>query len=565
MKKMVSLALVLIMLLAALPALAIDQHEPGYYEEQIQLLVDNLQPWYEKTYGEGALVQPFEEPVKVRIVNYYDATLETNMATWNEWWGETLEKNRFSEAIKRALNIDIEYMWLKNGTTDYATQLRLEIAAGNLPDMFLVTNQTDLLQLAESDLIRPVDDVIDKSFTSHMKEVINSDGGMLLEMATYDGKVYGIPQNISDTDTFSYIWLRKDWMDKLGLEAPKTMQDLKNLMVAFKEANLDGVEQTYGLLMDNSLYYATRGLFAGFKSYPEFWVKEDDKIVWGGTQKTTKNALVFLNELYNEGFIDPEFITQTNTDAQALLWNKQTGITYAGHWLPHALQTNLYDKDNTIDWVCVALPSDDGEAVEQYLTPNKRGWIAINKEYEHPEVAGMITALCDFNIRSGITSGTWWFSQDGAQGLQPFQSSVSSWDNYNTWKNLLECYDSGDESVLRGKAITYWSNLTTSAQIWAWEHMFGNGEFTPMRVLADAIDNDRIHYDAFLGAQSELMIDRWSTIKDEQLKAFTKIIIGEVGVEEGFDAWLKTFDSMGGTTITEEVNEWYASFVARAK
>ena len=208
--------------------------------------------------------------------------------------------------------------------------------------------------------------------------------------------------------------------------------------------------------------------------------------------------------------------------------------------------------------MCVALPSIDGEPVEQYLTPNKRGWIAINKEYEHPEVAGMIAALCDFSFVSGITNGTWWMSQDSAQELQPFQGSVSSWDNYNTWLNLLECYETGDESVLRGKAITYWSNLTTSSQIWAWEHMFGTGEYTPMRVLADAIDNDRIHYDAFLGAQSELMIDRWSTIKDEQLKAFTKIIIGEISVEDGFAAWLNTFDSMGGTEITAEVNAWYA-------
>ena len=29
-------------------------------------------------------------------------------------------------------------------------------------------------------------------------------------------------------------------------------------------------------------------------------------------------------------------------------------------------------------------------------------------------------------------------------------------------------------------------------------------------------------------------------------------------MEEGFADWLKTFDSMGGTQITRDVNEWYA-------
>ena len=55
------------------------------------------------------------------------------------------------------------------------------------------------------------------------------------------------------------------------------------------------------------------------------------------------------------------------------------------------------------------------------------------------------------------------------------------------------------------------------------------------------------------------MQDHWSTIKDEQLIAFTKIIIGEVPVEEGFNAWLSSFSAMGGDRITEEVNEWYAA------
>ena len=151
--------------------------------------------------------------------------------------------------------------------------------------------------------------------------------------------------------------------------------------------------------------------------------------------------------------------------------------------------------------------------------------------------------------QGGICDGTWWFSNDSAQNLEPFQASVSSWDNYNTYLNLLECYDAGGEhlrSACQGCA-TYWNNLTTGNSIWNWEHMFGNGPYTPMVVLRDAIENDRIRYDGFLGAQNEFMQDRWTTIKDEQLTAFTKIIIGEVGVDEGFDNWLKTFDSMGGT------------------
>lgn len=559
MKKLLTMALALCLMLVAVSAFAIDQHEPEFYEEQIQLLADTMQNWYEENYDEGELVAPYDEPVEVNIVNYYNSTLETNMATWNEWWGETLEDNRYTEAIERALNIKVNYDWLKNDADNgYVTQLRLAITAGEIPDMFIVTNQNDLIQLAESGLIMPVDEVVEKYFTTKDKEIQSSDGGMLYEMAMYDGQCYGIPCNVSDTDTFSYIWLRKDWMDKLGLEAPKTMEELKNIMVAFKNADFNGKGNGYGMLIDSTLYYSTRGLFAGYGAYPEFWVKDGENIVWGGTQESVKGALKFLNELYTEGLLDPEFITQKNNDALSLMLNGQTGVIYAGHWVAHNLQT-LHDQDPESEWICVDLPSLDGSPVTQYLTPVKRGWIVINKDYEHPEVAAKIRALCTFASQGGVVDGTWWFSNDQAQVIEPFQASVSSWDNYNTYLNLMECYAAGgDTSVLKGKAITYWGNLQSSSK-WAWEHMFGNGEYTPMKVLGRAIESDRIIYDSFLGAQSTYMQDRWTTIKDEQLTAFTKMIIGEVDIDEGFDAWLKTFDSMGGTKITEEVNEWYAN------
>ena len=560
MKRILTLALALCLSLILVTALAVDQHDKDYFDTQVQLLADNLQKFYEENYGEGDLVAPYDEPVEVTIVNYYNTNLETNMATWTDWWGETLENNRYVAAAEKALNIKIKYLWLKNDADKgYEKQLRLAITAGEIPDMFIVTNQNDLVQLAESGLIMPVDDVVDKYFTTWDKEIQSSDGGKLYEMAMYDGQCYGIPCNISDTDTFSYIWLRKDWMEKLNLEAPKTMDDLRNIMLAFKEAKLGGSENTYGMVIDKDLYYSTRGLFAGFGAYPEFWVEDENGgLVWGGTQENVKKALTYLNGLYNDGLLDKEFITQSNTDAKALMFNSQAGILYAGHWLAHDLQ-KLHDNDPASDWICVALPSETGAPVEQYLTPVKRGWIVINESYEHPEVAAKIRALCTFAAQGGICDGTWWFSNDQAQALEPFQASVSSWDNYNTYLNLLECYDKGgDTSVLRAKAITYWNNLTSGSSIWAWEHMFGNGETTPMVVLRDAIENERIHYDGFLGAQNEFMQDRWSVIKDEQLTAFTKIIIGEVGVEEGFADWLKTFDSMGGTQITRDVNEWYA-------
>ena len=92
--------------------------------------------------------------------------------------------------------------------------------------------------------------------------------------------------------------------------------------------------------------------------------------------------------------------------------------------------------------------------------------------------------------------------------------------------------------------------------------MFGDAskqDGIAMSVMKEAYDAGKIIYEPYQGVQSTYMQDHWSTIRDEQLIAFTKIIIGEVPLDEGFDAWRASFSAMGGDKITEEVNEWYAA------
>ena len=48
-----------------------------------------------------------------------------------------------------------------------------------------------------------------------------------------------------------FLWLRQDWMDELGLEAPKTIDDLKGIMDAFMEKVGDGA---VGMALCNDLY-----------------------------------------------------------------------------------------------------------------------------------------------------------------------------------------------------------------------------------------------------------------------------------------------------------------------
>ena len=143
------------------------------------------------------------------------------------------------------------------------------------------------------------------------------------------------------------------------------------------------------------------------------------------------------------------------------------------------------------------------------------------------------------------------------RSISPVRCNVTAWDNLVTYQNLQEAYENGDdESLLKAKGVSYWANLHGENQ-WEWELMFGPGEGTAFSVLEKYYDADLLFWDAFHGEQSALMQERWSSVKDQQSKFFTDMIIGRLSVEEGFAQWVDTFNnSLDGIQMTEEVNAW---------
>jgi len=64
-----------------------------------------------------------------------------------------------------------------------------------------------------------------------------------------DGKLYGIPQ-YRDIGRAALIF-RKDWLDKLGLSVPTTVEEYYNVSkaMAFDDPDGDGQQNTYGFML----------------------------------------------------------------------------------------------------------------------------------------------------------------------------------------------------------------------------------------------------------------------------------------------------------------------------
>ena len=102
----------------------------------------------------------------------------------------------------------------------------MAMAAGNLPDVMLVRSHEELEELVKKDLIADLSEVYENCASKTIKEIYQSYDKSLLSGVRFEGKLMALPETNID-DGPNLFWVRKHWMDKLDLQEPRTMQDIR--------------------------------------------------------------------------------------------------------------------------------------------------------------------------------------------------------------------------------------------------------------------------------------------------------------------------------------------------
>ena len=195
--------------------------------------------------------------------------------------GDTYENNGYTRYLKKKLNIQNKDVFEAGVNDNYQEMVSMTIASRELPDV-MVVNDMDLLQLlVDNDMIEDLTQVYKDCTSSRIKGIYNSYGSEILDNVTFDGKLMALPET-SIEDGPSLCWLRKDWMDKLGLSAPETVEDVEHIVHEFvqKDPGGNGKGQTVGLVCDDELTggcgysyeYQTDIIFASCGAFPKQWL-----------------------------------------------------------------------------------------------------------------------------------------------------------------------------------------------------------------------------------------------------------------------------------------------------
>lgn len=486
---------------------------------------------------------------------------------------DTYTDNAYTRYIKSVINVQNVDVFEANDS-QYDTNVSMVISMGSLPDIMVVSSQDEVEQLVEAGLIEDLTESYNNCISDRIRKMYESYGDSLKDMVTYDGKIMALPET-NITDGPNLVWLRKDWMDKLGLSEPHTIDDVVNIVKHFisEDPGNNGVDasgkpNTVGLAVDTDVTgecgYSSEFLldiiFACFGAYPKQWIMNDDgEIVYGSVTDEAKEALLYINSLYNQGVIDNDFLLRTSTNICELIENGLCGSFFGPWWAPNNPLANAVNKNPDADWQPYLIATDSDGTTSYHSQNPCYKYVVVRKGYEHPEIAAKMISVMFDKVRFDCTDSEE-FKNYYQLNVEPTARPLSINVDYNNALSI--CYRNIDATISGRKnpdslellersfydaCSEYIKNANKTSTQWA--------AYMSRIKACSLIAQDNIKVvDSLYFKTTDTMKSHWWRLKAKEKEAYLKIISGEEDISY-FDTFVKEWNEQGGQTITSEVSE----------
>lgn len=526
----------------------------------------------EGTAKEDLPFSKYAEPVKVHL----GGSMNPNTKIPD---GMSYEDNYYTRLLKEDFNIEVVYDWVAS-SSDFDEKMNLCIGSGAIPDLMNV-NATQYRALLKYDMIQPLDQYFDDYASDALKGYVESGGEELKKCISNDkGEMMAIPAPNITAGGINEMWIRQDWLDNLGLEVPRTWDEMAAVAEAFVTQDPDGNGEadTIGILGPGNTdhmnaiggnQFGLDPLFSSFQSYPQYWLQDEDGTVkYGSIQPETRTALEKIQKLYTDKLIDTEMLVR-NDSKEPLLAGK-VGIFFGPWWCGYTVADATLAGE--ADWRAYFTPlSEDGNYYTHMAEPTTK-YVVASKSCKNPEAAFKI-------INNEIANEQQWI----ADGITSTEMSTA--DIYP----LFNVYDNADEIETSYDALTkYLAGEITMDDVDFSRHKLLKGDMEAVTELKKepyddfSLDNWNLDsdlaknylprlvsilvgeapsvndkyipvYNAYNG-QTETMETKWANLKKMEEETFSKIVMGKADISE-FDTFVKNWKSQGGDQILKEIND----------
>lgn len=218
------------------------------------------------------------------------------------------------EELEKFLGTQLNMTWAPS--TSYDEKVTTAMGSGTYPHAMLVgARSSSVIQASRNDIFW---DVTDKITDAEKFPNLAQSNPMVNHNISIDGKVYGVYR--ARTVGRAGVSIRKDWLDKLNLEMPKTVDDLYNVLKAFTEQDPDGNGQadTYGMIVTDYLDGPLNNLAIWMGAPNGYGLDENGELTPAFMTDEYMEALKFMKKCYDEKLINSDMATYSSDK-----WNEQ--------------------------------------------------------------------------------------------------------------------------------------------------------------------------------------------------------------------------------------------------
>lgn len=275
-------------------------------------------------------------------------------------------------------------------TEDYKTKMKVDLASGNLPDVFTYWGGSLLGSMVKSGVLLNADDYFQASSSVKKNQFDSSSFGYY----TIKGTTYGVPIE----GTRSVFLVNKDLFKKYGLSYPKTYDDLKKDAAVF---NKNGI---IPIAMGSK--NGTPAEFFFSELYNQYTNAEDELNSMGKTHKfATDNALkvaTLLQTMVDDNMFPKDTVANGDWGPALQLYTSQkAAMTYTYPWMFANIPQNIQDLSDIIS--VPKMPGATNDPTMSVSGFTVYGFVINKASFEDPAKKDMVLKLSDFLASDELT------------------------------------------------------------------------------------------------------------------------------------------------------------------
>ncbi len=298
-------------------------------------------------------------------------SITVNVPTFNYDSQGTIMQQKWQEMMEAYLGIKLDITYNQTPWADYRVNEKVLIQAGEIPDAASYSQNTFVNEFGEDGLVLDLTQYLE--YMTYYPQYIEATNGGMDYITTADGASYYFydgyynPNNITGAQSFTSFAYRFDLLKAFDLQPATTMEEFDALCAAIKtlidEGKIDAKYVLHNSTKDYAFYRGFVGIFHTWDT--TYW--NGEKWSFGPIEDNFRTMLNYLNGLYNLGYIDPEFATDTSDMVTDKALNDGM-VIIPTLWSGMPRTWNLTKTNPDMEWGLAFLPKDD-----TYGTPWKWG------------------------------------------------------------------------------------------------------------------------------------------------------------------------------------------------